>query len=164
MVQQDENLRPTANDSLRHPFFWTEKKKMEFLRAVANQPAIASPSPAYGPLNAFESELEAELPRIVRHGNWNDAKYKHMPAIYAEMTNPIVRTGKKGKSYTMPTRKYDTGSVADLVRFIRNSLAHVSEASRPNNMQKQILDGVFLREFPELLIEVYKLVDVPALA
>ncbi|XP_028518576.1 uncharacterized protein LOC110251065 isoform X2 [Exaiptasia diaphana] len=148
MLQQDESDRPSAADSLSHPLFWSNEKKMEFLRAVGNQDAIACRRPACGPLNAFESDLESAQPRIINHGDWNNVRYTHTSDIYTNMqSDPHAR------------RNCDTRSVVELVRFIRNALGHVSEAGRPTLMQKQILDGVFMEEFPNLLMEVYKAVN-----
>ncbi|KAK3747914.1 hypothetical protein QZH41_000188 [Actinostola sp. cb2023] len=151
----DETQRPSAADALNHPMFWSNKKKMDFLSAVGNQQEIKCP--VIGHLNAVETDLEATFPTIVKHTTWNDAMYTHMPDIHYDMTQPIVKTGKKGKLYTVSPKKYNTGSVVELIRFIRNAIAHASDASRPSLFSKQILeDCVFLDEFPSLVLVVFK--------
>ena len=56
-------------------------------------------------------------------------------------------------------RRYATYSAVELVRFVRNSYAHVSDSARTAHVQDLLLkDFVFFDEFPSLLIEVYKAV------
>ena len=144
--------RPSSVDSLSHPLFWPNKKKLAFLCAVGNQPEIERPIPAYGPLPPFESDIETSFSRIVKYSTWNDARYNHMPGIYTEMSRPIIR----GSAPPRNPRRYNTASAVELIRFIRNAKDHVSEASRPTAIRKQILeDVVFLEYFPNLVMEVY---------
>ncbi|KAK3728039.1 hypothetical protein QZH41_004794 [Actinostola sp. cb2023] len=160
MLDSDVNQRPSASDALDHPMFWSKKKKMDLLIAVGNQPEFECPRAVKTTfLTAVEAELEKTFPRIVKWATWDDPRYVQMPAIFTEMTQPIVKTGKKGKIYTTTPRNYDTGSAVELVRFIRNAIAHVSDASRPSPIRKQILeDAVFLDDFPNLFMEVFKAV------
>ena len=68
--------------------------------------------------------------------------------LYAEMTSVAGRS-----------RRYDTTSAVELVRFVRNSYAHVSDSARSAQAQDLLLkDFVFFDKFPSLLIEVYKAV------
>jgi serine/threonine-protein kinase/endoribonuclease IRE1 len=146
MLSSDDSGRPGADEALSHPFFWSKKKKIDLLIAVGNQPAFELPR-ATGPtvLTAVETDLETSFSTIVKYKTWNDTGYEHMPAIYAEMK-------KKRKSY-------DTHSVVELVRFIRNAIVHVSSDNRPTPIRKQLLiDFVFLEYFPNLVMEVYKAV------
>ncbi|XP_020907932.1 uncharacterized protein LOC110245978 isoform X2 [Exaiptasia diaphana] len=156
----NEKERPTASMLLHHPMFWSKKKKLDFLIAVGNQEEFECPrSKRTAPLTIVEKDLENEFATIVKFGKWDDPQYKQTSAILIEMQKPIVKHDKKGKPYTVPTRKYDIGSAVELVRFIRNAIAHVSEASRPPAIRTQILeDAVFLDEFPNLVIEVFKAV------
>ncbi|KAK3747357.1 hypothetical protein QZH41_002629 [Actinostola sp. cb2023] len=155
MLDSHETQRPSAADALNHPMFWSNKKKMDFLSAVGNQREIQLP--VIGHLNAVQADLEATFPTIFKRTSWTYAKFTHMRVIHYEMTQPIVKTGKNGKLYTVPPKKYNTGSVLELIRYIRNAMAHVSDASRPSRFSKQILeDYVFLDEFPSLVLEVFK--------
>ncbi|KAK3753717.1 hypothetical protein QZH41_013809, partial [Actinostola sp. cb2023] len=156
MLDSDENQRPSASQALDHPMFWSKKKKLNILSAVGNQPEFECPRAIKTTfLTAVEIELEMSFPNIVKYATWDDPRYVQMPAIFTEMTQPVVKTTRKGKIYTTPPRKYDTGSAVELVRFIRNAIAHVSDASRPSPIRKQILeDAVFLDDFPNLFMEV----------
>ncbi|XP_031574916.1 uncharacterized protein LOC116308594 [Actinia tenebrosa] len=134
--------RPTATAALAHPFFWPKKKKLDFLIAVGNQQEFGFSRAKRTLLTALETELEARFGTIVKYVKWNNPGYAHMPAIYTEMTK---------------RRTYQTNSVVELVRFIRNAYAHVTEL--PNLIQDQLLkDFVFFEYFPNLVIEVYKAV------
>ena len=60
---------------------------------------------------------------------------------------------------TVTGRRYNTCSVIDLVRFVRNAYAHVSDSSCSSQVKQDILENqVFLDKFPFLLIDVYKAV------
>ena len=55
--------------------------------------------------------------------------------------------------------RYDTTSAVELVRFVRNSYAHVSDDARTAHAQDLLLkDFEFFDKFPSLVIEVYKAV------
>ncbi|XP_031574968.1 uncharacterized protein LOC116308632 [Actinia tenebrosa] len=144
----DKVDRKSAAEALDHPLFWPKTKKVDLLTAVGNQPEFEYPRAGrLVVLSAVETELEARFGTIVKHVEWNDPGNVHMPDIYKEM-------GKMRKK-----RKYDTHSVVELVRFIRNAKAHVSESTRPTSIRKLLLeDFVFLEYFPNLVMEVYKAV------
>ncbi|XP_031575031.1 serine/threonine-protein phosphatase 6 regulatory ankyrin repeat subunit B-like [Actinia tenebrosa] len=146
MLDRDESKRSSADKVLHHSFFWSKKKKLDLLVAVGNQPEFECPRAKRTlPLTVVETDLETSFGTIVKYGDWNDPGYAHIPAIYTEMT-------KKRK-------RYDTRSVVELVRFIRNAYAHISESTRPTQIRKQLLeDFVFLEYFPNLVMEVYKAV------
>ena len=58
-------------------------------------------------------------------------------------------------------RKYDTSSSVELVRLIRNTYEHYRDNTfRTATLIEQMLfiDFVFLKSFPDLVIEVYKAV------
>jgi hypothetical protein len=120
---------------------------MDFLSSVGNQPEFGySRAKRSFPLTAVETELEKSFRTVIKHVTWIDPGYINMPGIYTEMTT------KKGSR-----KSYDTRSLVELVRFIRNTHAHVSDDARPTAIRKQILeDFVFLDYFPSLVIEVFK--------
>ena len=145
MLQYKKDERPTAAVCLKHPFFWSKKKKKEFLYAVGNQPEFQEPrhvASARG-LSSVELDVEATLGPEFTSNPW-DAK---IPQIYIEMAS------------TPRSRRYDTTSAVDLVRFVRNSYAHVSDATRPTGFQVELLNKfVYLDKFPTLFITVYQAV------
>lgn len=143
MLSKEKENRPIAGAIIGHPLFWSNKKKSQFLSAVGNQPEIQEPRHIVREHSSVEKELENALDSTFADEPWDFAVYP----TYAEMT------------YTGRGRRYITSSSIDLIRFIRNSLAHVSDPSRSTQFQQDILENfVFLKEFPSLLIEVYKAV------
>ncbi|XP_031571104.1 serine/threonine-protein kinase/endoribonuclease IRE1b-like [Actinia tenebrosa] len=94
------------------------------------------------PLTAVETDLESSFGTIVKYVDWNDPGYVNLPAIYTKMTT---------------RRTYQTNSVVELVRFVRNAYAHVTEL--PKSIQDLLLKKfVFFEYFPNLVMEVYKAV------
>lgn len=141
LLNHDSADRPKASDVLRHPFFWSENKKVRFICAVANQSEIGtfgrtSPSPV-------ELEIQTNLASMF-HPSWDSI----FPNVYAEMTS-----SSRG-------RRYDTSSGVHLVRFIRNAYAHVSDSSRPPSFQKLLLeDWIFFKKMPNLFMVIFKAVE-----
>ncbi|KXJ06684.1 Serine/threonine-protein kinase/endoribonuclease IRE2, partial [Exaiptasia diaphana] len=96
MLDINEKERPTAEAVLKHPMFWSNKKKMNLLTAVGNQPEFEIPRVKRTVLSPIESDLQSNVSTIVKYGKWDDPRYTHMPGIYSEMTKPIVKPAKKG--------------------------------------------------------------------
>ena len=145
MLQHNKDERPTVAVCLQHPFFWSKVKKKDFLCAVGNQPEFEVPRHVAFTrgLTSVEIDLEAALGREFTSNPWE----ARIPQIDREMIL-IPRS-----------RRYDTTSAVDLVRFVRNSYAHVSWATRPTGFQVELLDKfVYLDKFPKLLITVYQAV------
>jgi serine/threonine protein kinase len=137
MLDGNVSNRPTATEALVHPFFWSNKTKKDFLNVLGNEPEVAQKI-----LHPFTMELETRFNTIVtKERKWNGSpSYKKIAATYTTM---------KIK------KKYDYGSVASLIRFIRNAYQHINE--QPANIQSQWeKDFVFSDCFPHLVIEVYK--------
>ena len=140
LLSLDSKDRPYASDVLKHPFFWSDDKKVRFICAVANQSEIGtfggwgtSPSPV-------ELEIENNLASMF-HSSWDSI----FPTVYTEMTS-----SSRG-------RRYDTSSGVHLVRFIRNAYAHVSDRSRPPGFQKLLLeDRIFFKKLPNLFMVIFK--------
>jgi serine/threonine protein kinase len=146
MVDSEGSKRPTAAEALTHMLFWSKKKKMDLLIAVGNQPEFQCPRAKRkrSLLTAVETDLDNNFKTMVKYVTWDNPGYVHMPAIYIEMT-------QKRKSY-------NTRSVVELVRFIRNTHAHVSEDKRPTLIRKLVLeDFVFLEYFPNLVMEIFNI-------
>ena len=157
MLERNVNDRPTAEEAKNHPLFWSNKKKIDFLKAVANQKEIGRPRAKsklpHGttklPLTQVESDLDNGFGAVFKHSSWDSSKYKNMPDIYTAMT-----TGR-GRS------SYDTSSAVELVRFIRNVYEHYKENTFNTTVgieEMLFKDVVFLKYFPGLVIEIYKAV------
>ena len=143
LLSHNSEDRPKASDALEHPIFWSQDKKVRFVRAVANQSEIG----AFGGCGTLptpvELEIQNNLATMIKPG-WDSL----FPAIYAEMTSSL-----RG-------RRYDTSSGVHLVRFIRNAHAHVLERSRPTSFQKLLLeDRIFFKTLPSLFMVIFKAVE-----
>ena len=157
MLESNMNDRSTAKKARDHPLFWSNKKKIDFLKAVGNQKEIECPRgrrklprvTSKLPLTQVESDLDNSFGPLFSHSSWDSSKYKSMPDIYIAMT-----TGK-GRS------SYDTSSAVELVRFIRNVYEHYRENTfrTPVQIEEMLFkDFAFLKYFPGLVIEIYKAV------
>ncbi|XP_068698320.1 uncharacterized protein [Montipora foliosa] len=141
LLSANKDDRPKASEALKHPFFWSNDRKIQFLTAVGNQKEIGT----YTPLRAtaVEQQLENQLRPFFPGSDWAAL----FTAIYNEMTSSA-----KGRSYT-------TSSAVHLIRFIRNAYAHVSDSSRTSGFQAALLtDYIFLRKIPNLVLIAYKAV------
>ena len=158
MLEINVNKRATAEEATRHPLFWSNKKKIDFLKAVGNQKEIECPRgkrkkphvTSKLPLTQVELDLDNGFRPTFKHSNWNSSKYKSMPDIYKAMT-----TTGKGRSH------YDTSSAVELVRFIRNVYEHYRENTfgTPVHIEEMLFkDFTFLEYFPDLVMEIYKAV------
>jgi serine/threonine protein kinase/ankyrin repeat protein len=131
--------RPPAAYLNQHPYLWSDKKKMEFLKAVGDQQEAAFP--ANNPNSALELRLQAtHTGQSVRILSWDLAIGK----LYEEMT-------------AWKLKKYRTNKVIDLIRFIRNAYAHKQE--RSHQTQQDLVDNIFIRVYPSLVLDVFGVVQ-----
>ena len=142
LLSSDKGKRPSASDALKHPYFWTNLKKVNFVKEVGNQPEIGVPwhsKHRCGPASSVETDLENAFgPQLAILKSWDAA----IPLVHSEMT-------KK--------RKYQTKSAVDLVRMFRNAHSHLPELT--NAARKEILDDqIFFHKFPDFVIFVYNAV------
>jgi serine/threonine-protein kinase/endoribonuclease IRE1 len=148
MLHVDKDQRPSAQEILSHPFFWSNQKKIKFLEATGNQPEVCqshSKPIAQSNSSDFEKELESSFGVQFHTRPWSEWSAS-MVEIYKEM----MSSGR---------RKYLTSSAVELLRFIRNAYQHVSDKSRSCSFQKFLLtDYEFFDNFESLVIEVYKAV------
>ena len=138
MLENNQMDRPSAAEALEHPLFWSNKRKVNFLKAVSSHEKFTK---------EHDPNIEAALKNSMERGRWNNKnKYKHMSKLHTEMSK---------------SRKYHVRSVVDLVRLIRNVYEHSREISLDESVQTEKLlftDYVFFENFPDLVMEVYKYV------
>ena len=140
LLTKDPSKRPPAAYLNQHPFLWSDKKKIEFLKAVGDQPEAASPT--MNPNSDLEQRLQTTYTgQRVRILTWD----LFIVEIYREMT----RAWKQ--------KKYRTDKVIDLIRFIRNAYAHKQERSL--QFQQHLDDNIFTRKFPSLVLDVFDVVQ-----
>ena len=132
--------RPPATYLNQHPYLWSDRKKIEFLKAVGDQPEAINP--AEHPSSALELRLQnTSTGRIVRIRSWDLT----IGMLYREMV-----TAWKFK-------KYRTDKVIDLVRFIRNAYAHKQE--RSFQTQQDLVENIFTWLYPSLVLDVFGVVQ-----
>ena len=132
--------RPRAIHLNEHPYLWSDRKKIEFLKAVGDQPEATCP--AENPNSALELRLQnTTTGRNVRIISWDHT----IGTLYIEMTTAWKR------------KKYRTDKVIDLVRFIRNAYAHKQE--RSSQTQQHLVENIFTRVYPSLVLDVFGVVQ-----
>ena len=138
MLERNESNRPSCAEASKHPFFWSNEKKLHFLFAVRKNRKFRDDGDHY---------IRNALRKGKHRASWIDEAYEHMKAFHVEMSR---------HNYY-----YRVESVVDLVRFIRNVYEHYQE----NNLRHYVgierllfTDYVFFNNFPNLVLEVYKYV------
>lgn len=141
LIAAKEGDRPSASDALRHPYFWSDDKKVQFLKAVANQTEIATYNPRYGrPVSSVVHQIENSLSSL---SDWSAL----FPKLYSQLTS------------SPESRTYVTSSATHLLRFIRNAYGHASGSRLTRRGQAALFYGnAFFRELPKLLMTVYNAV------
>ena len=145
ILLQDSKKRPEASSLQHFPFFWDDRKKVEFLKSVGNQPEFEEPRQKLTrQLSDVEKKLESFYfkKRVWVANGWDTA----IKEIYDDVTSGYSR------------RNYDTTSAVELVRFIRNSHVHVYNLSSESNKELLLEEFVFVKRFPLLVTETYKAV------
>jgi len=139
MISASPKQRPLTHAVMCHPFFWTAKKRLEFLCNVSDFFELEPrdpPSPAL-------AELERHAPDVVR-GDF----LKQLPKEFVE------GLGKQ--------RKYTGTRMLDLLRALRNKKNHYDDM--PESLKKQVGPlpdgylGFWTRRFPNLLITCWNVV------
>ena len=138
LLAKNPSKRPPAAYLNQHPFLWSVRKKIEFLKAVGDQQEAAKPTENPD----FERRLQTtDTGQQVIRVPWDHV----FPQIYQEM----IRAWKQ--------KKYQTDKVIDLIRFIRNAYAHKQERSL--QFQQHLDDNIFTRKFPSLVLDVLSVVQ-----
>ena len=139
------DTRSRVNDLIQKPFFWSDRKRVEFLKVIGNQVE------AIWPYNYRYSCLVQDLQKtsigreVCRHTrNWH-LWSKEMKVIYKEITDDY------------PNKKYRTDEVIHLLRFVRNTYAHMSERSR--EVQDYLDSNILLHTYPSLVRDVFYVIQ-----
>lgn len=144
MLLPKPKRRPSASSLQNFPFFWDNRKKVEFLVNVGNQREFEEPRPnLLRPLSVVEQTLEILYVECLEgaSNDWETA----IQCVYDEVTGMYVY------------RNYKTTSAVELVRFIRNCYIHSHDLS-PEVKDLLWEDFVFLNSFPFLVTVVYRAV------
>ena len=140
LLIKNSSKRPPAAYLNQHPFLWSDRKKIEFLKAVGDQPEAAKPS--MNPNSELERRLQTTYTgQQVRLRTWD----QFIVEIYQEMIRAWIQ------------KKYRTAKLIDLIRFIRNAYSHKQERSA--RVQQYLDNNIFTRRFPSLVLNVFDVVQ-----
>ncbi|CAN4078579.1 unnamed protein product [Withania somnifera] len=141
LLDPNAELRPKAVEALAHPFFWTAEMRLSFLRDSIDRVELEDRETSSDLLKALQVTASVAL-----GGKWDE-----------KMEPPFKK--KKVGHY----RRYRFDSIRDLLRVVRNKLNHYTEL--PIEIQEILgtepegFDGYFRSRFPQILIEVYKVIS-----
>lgn len=134
MLSMEPNKRPSAECILKHPFFWSLEKELQFFQDVSDR---IEKEPLDGPI---VRQLERGGRAVVK-GDWRE-----------HITVPLQTDLRKFRSYK-------GGSVRDLLRAMRNKKHHYREL--PSDVQETLgsvpddFVSYFTSRFPHLLTHTY---------
>lgn len=137
MIDGDPFKRPNIESVMKHPYFWSTKRKMEFLLKISDRFEIERRDPPSNLLLKFEAVATEVLGK--------DGWFKKFDK------NFIDNLGKY--------RKYNTHKLMDLLRAVRNKYHHYQDL--PSDLLADIgsLDEgfywFFAKKFPWLLMGIY---------
>ncbi|XP_073715452.1 uncharacterized protein [Misgurnus anguillicaudatus] len=112
MINENPEKRPTVEQTLAHPFFWTDERKMEYLKKLGNQNEAENCRKA-------DEELLLAIERCTKGKTFSQWKTKLSPELVEKLD------GKK-KCYPENT--------LGLLRFVRNLHEHYSEDAANINL------------------------------
>lgn len=139
MISFNPNARPDTTTILRHPYFWTTKKKLEFLLKVSDRFEIERRDPP----SALLLKLE-EIGPVIHGGDW-----------LAKFDDDFINNLGK-------YRKYSTNKLMDLMRSFRNKYHHYNDMPPDLQIQMSPLPHGFYqyfnKKFPNLLMEVHGMI------
>lgn len=134
MLSMEPHRRPSAESVLKHPFFWSLEKELQFFQDVSDR---IEKEPLDGPI---VRQLERGGRAVVK-GDWRE-----------HITVPLQTDLRKFRSYK-------GGSVRDLLRAMRNKKHHYREL--PPEVQETLgsipddFVSYFTSRFPHLLMHTY---------
>lgn len=141
MIDPNPLLRPTSDQILKHPLFWSVSKKLEFLLKVSDRFEVERRDPP----SPLLLKLEEVSTKVITNDNWT----LKFDAMFME------NLGKY--------RKYKGEKLMDLLRALRNKYHHFRDLPQeleevmgpiPNGFYKY-----FIQRFPNLLMEIYYVVE-----
>ncbi|XP_078147737.1 uncharacterized protein LOC139919985 isoform X2 [Centroberyx gerrardi] len=104
MINGEPKKRPTVEECLAHPFFWSNERRVEYLRKIGNQAEVAK----------YEEADQTLICELDQNGFFSQWKNKLPPELVQKMD------GKK-------TKKSYPDNTLGLLRFIRNLHEHYAE-------------------------------------
>ena len=140
ILKEDPSRRPPVNKLIHHLFLWSESKKIEFLKAVGDQPEAEKPV-VHRNSTLEQSLQKTQTGRNVSTVHWNVP----IQSLYDEVT----------KAWKL--KRYRTNELIDLIRFIRNAYAHRQDKSL--RVREDLDKNIFLHKYPCLVLDVLDVVQ-----
>ncbi|CAH2354422.1 serine/threonine-protein kinase/endoribonuclease Ire1p [[Candida] railenensis] len=140
MIAYNPRQRPDTSEIMKHPFFWSSHKKLEFLLKVSDRFEIERRDPPSDLLLKLECASEK-----VCNLDWHSKMDEEF----------LTNLGKY--------RKYHTTKLMDLLRALRNKYHHYNDM--PPSLQEQMSPlphgfyNYFNSRFPNILMEIYSIVE-----
>jgi serine/threonine-protein kinase/endoribonuclease IRE1 len=140
MISRNPKLRPNTDQVLKHPFFWSNTKKLDFLLKVSDRYEVERRDPPSEMLQQLET-----IAATVIGDDWT------------------VRFEKIFMDNLGKYRKYHGDRVMDLLRALRNKYHHFNDLPVDLAGKMGPLPDGFYRyfnsKFPRLLMEIYGVVE-----
>jgi len=138
MLSKDAESRPTSEEVLEHPMWWSAHERLAFLTDFSDRIEVLNRSKHTGDYHELESLATWA---IGGDGQWWDQ-------LDPQLAENLLKV-----------RKYDTTSLRDLLRVIRNKHVHYREL--PKDVQKSLGDvpsgflGYFEARYPNLVMACF---------
>ena len=149
MISHDAEQRPPMEAVLKHPYFWSEEEKLEYIKLVSDHLRKSSPtSDFYQDFEYCKSDILGSV-----SANWYDLIRHFHPDL-----DPIINYAKKPPPEETRRAWYNFESVASLLRVIRNLSNHLTTLPREvqfalqGSSPKTLLSELFTGIFPRLLV------------
>lgn len=136
MLDLDPRKRIRTENVLRHPFFWANDKKIEFLLKVSDKLNFLSRD------SAEVAEFEKSS-RVVFNG-LSEWRSQFDSQFFANINT---------------FRRYDSSKLMDLLRVIRNKYHHINEIPPEFGITEENFYHYFAQLFPELMMYCYYFVE-----
>lgn len=136
MLAADSTKRPATEEILKHPFFWSDQKRLDFLVRVSDRLEIETKKEKSELIDQLESSSYVTVGT-----NWHDK----FPQVFVENLGKF--------------RKYHGDRILDLLRALRNKLHHYNDFDPKLQSVVGDLPSGYLHfytsRFPLLLMSVY---------
>ncbi|WFD02996.1 non-specific serine/threonine protein kinase [Malassezia obtusa] len=140
MIAHDATARPSAERVAQHPFFWSAQRRLSFLQDVSDRLETLEREPPSLAVQLLERDADAVI-----GADWR----RRFDRAFLEDLGRF--------------RKYDRGSVQDLLRVIRNKKHHFQDMQPQLKKQLSPMPEGFLlfftRRFPQLFLHVYQAME-----
>ena len=164
MISIDPKKRPGPAILLEHPFFWNDKKGLDFVYAVHNDFKNSKGLDCSGKLNGLHTSF------CQKTGLSSDWGLRLCPNVQSFL-NHMDETREQKSLYDLSRKKYKQTSLVKLIEFIRDNDQHRAGWSGYKNglLQRENVFGAkgcnyvqyFFGRFPELTTILYTFFQEP---